>query len=476
MLRAGAAAVDITPPLDVALAGSFTPRPAAGVDDPLFARAVVLEDERGPESRVAIVGCDIICLPGEIVRRARDLAARWAGVSPERVMVAATHTHTAPAPTELHFVPPADAYVAALPERIATAIAAAAQRLRPAGAAWGSGEAPGVAFNRRYRMRDGTVRMNPGRLNPEVVGPAGPTDPEVAVLWLEGEDGAPIASVASFSLHYIGTNDGRHVSADYFGHYARWMQRIFGDGQGRAEPSAGYVPLLLNACSGDVNGVDVSARDPLSGHLLARRVAGIVAGETLRVVQRLRPSPDITVDAAAARFAFPRKAIAPDDLAMAERILALPEQTPPAEIRQRASLPSSGPFSWVVGQLVHDSVLRSYARECRFLAAMPARLETELQVLRVGGCALAALPGEIFVELGLALKQASPFRGDDRTTLLVSLANDYVGYTGTRRAIAEEGSYETWAARTALPAAGEGERMVDAAQALLRRLDERRDA
>jgi neutral ceramidase len=140
---------------------------------------------------------------------------------------------------------------------------------------------------------------------------------------------------------------------------------------------------------------------------------------------------------------------------------------PAAQLRAQAGLGAAGPFSWTVGQPIPDNVLLSYARECRLLAALPERATTELQALRIGAGAIAALPGEIFVELGLALKGDSPFGAEQGATMVVGLANDYVGYVGTRKAIAEEGSYETWAARSALPAAGEGERMIAAAGTLL---------
>jgi neutral ceramidase len=483
MLCAGAAVLDITPPLGVPLAGSFNARFAADVDDPLFARAVVLEDERGPDGRLAVVACDLICMPGETVRAARELIARAGHVPAERIMIAATHTHTAPSPAGLLGTPRADAYMDALPGRLATAVGMAAQRLRPARAAWGSGHESGVIFNRRFRLRDGTVRMNPGRLNPEIVGPVGPIDPQLGVLWLEDEAGAPLALISNFTLHYIGTDHGDHVSADYFGAYAGWMQRIYG-------PQ--LVPLLLNGAQGDINGVDVHDPDQGSGARLARRVAGIVAGETLRVVERRRPVAEVPLGAASARFSVPRKGITPDDLEVAARLLALPETVPAAELRQRAGLGPSGPFSWVVGQPLPDNALRLYARECQYLAALPEQLQTEVQALRIGGCAMVSLPGEPFVELGLTIKARSPFAPQGKATpspaspggpaapgsagqgqgvtFVVGLANDYVGYIGTRRAIAEEGSYETWAARSSLPAAGAGETMVDVAASLLERL------
>jgi neutral ceramidase len=471
-MKAGAVAFDITPPLGVPLAGSFDERIAVDIADPLYARAVVLEDEVG--GRLAIVCCDLICMPGETVRLTREFVGKAGDVPPDRIFIAATHTHTAPAPNGLLGTRRAADYMDALPQRLATAIALAARRLRPARAAWGTGHEAGVSFNRRFRMRDGTVHMNPGRLNPDIVEPAGPIDPELGLLWIEGEDGAPVAVVSCFALHYVGTDHSRHVSADYFGAYARWLQRIFG-------PEV--VPLLLNGASGDINNADVFAPHQLGGSIQARRVAGVLAGETLRVVQKLHPTGEITLDAASARLPFRRKAVTPEDLALAERILAVPEATPPEEIRRHAGLGDRGPFSWVVGQPLRPGVLRTYARECQILAELPEEMETEVQALRIGGCALVALPGEIFVELGLAIKARSPFGPGDaasvegtqpnRTpegrgvTLVASLANDYVGYVPTRRAQLEEGGYETWAARSALPAAGTGEAMVDVAVKLL---------
>ncbi len=469
MLKAGAATLDITPSLGVPLAGAVKARWAAGVDDPLHARALVLEDESGPDGRIALVCCDLIAMPGEPVAAARSLIARSGALPPERVLIAATHTHSAPSPTGLLGTPRADAYMDSLPERLATVVRLAAQRLAPARVAWGTGREARVTFNRRFRMRDGTVRMNPGALNSEIVGPVGPIDPELGVLWVEGEDGSPLAVVASFALHYIGTDRGDHVSADYFGHYARWMRRIYGPD---------LVTILFNGAQGDVNGIDVHDPAPLKGHTLARRVAGIVAGETLRVVERLRPSAGATLGAAHTPFPFRRKRVTQEDLAIAARLLALPEGLPASDLRREAGLGPGGPFSWVVGQPLPDNALRLWARECRHLAAMPEALATALHAQRVGSAAVVSRPGEAFVELGLANKRDSPFRPADApggpagggATLIAVLANDYVGYIGTRRAVEMEGGYETWAARSSLPAAGTGEAMVEEALRLLRRV------
>jgi hypothetical protein len=144
VLKAGAAALDITPPLGVPLAGSFEVRWAAGIDDPLHARALVMEDESSPDSRIALVCCDLIAMPGETVAAARSLIAQAGAVRPERVLIAATHTHTAPSPIGLLGTPRTDAYMDALPERLATVVRLAAQRRAPARIAWGTGREEGA--------------------------------------------------------------------------------------------------------------------------------------------------------------------------------------------------------------------------------------------------------------------------------------------------------------------------------------------
>ena len=213
------------PALGVPLAGSFTARYAVDVDDPLACRAVVLEDDTGPG------GCGLRPVRPDLPPRSDDeRRARPPGQrrpSPRSGCWWPPPTPTPPPAPPGSWAPrpprptwrPLPAYRQRHRPR---------RRLRPARVAWGSGQETGVSFNRRFKMRDGTVRMNPGRRNPDALAPVAPIDPEVGVLWVEGTDGDPIACLTSFSLHYVGTGHADHVSADYFGAYARWMQRLFG--------------------------------------------------------------------------------------------------------------------------------------------------------------------------------------------------------------------------------------------------------
>lgn len=427
-LQAGVAQTNITPRLGSSLQGDFRDRKADDVHDELHAKALVLGNG---ETRLAIVGLDLICITAHDVVQIREIVARRTGIPPHHVLIGCTHTHSGPAAMGAHGVARDDAYMAWLVPQVADAVTLAARRLQPARAGAGLGREAGLSFNRRYRMRDGTVMMNPGRGNPNIVAPAGPIDPDVFVLYVEDVNGRPLACVTNFTLHYVGADSRTEISADYFGHFASALTRLKGEG---------FISILLNGASGDINNVDVNDPRQESGHRQGKRVAEILAGEVLKVTGRLRPGGECSLAGAAKRVTFQRKQITPEDLDVARRILAGEEAAPVAV---------PGPFSWVSGMPIPKHLWANYAQECLFLSELPEQLTTEVQVLRIGDAALVALPGEIFVEIGLDIKRLSPAR----LTAVVGLANDCIGYCCTDRAL-DEGSYETWAARSALPDRG----------------------
>ena len=134
-----------------------------------------------------------------------------------------------------------DAYFAWLTGRVATALRLP-PTVTPCSSAWGAGEHD-ISYCRRYRMRDGSVQMHPRTKDPDIVEPASPIDPQVSVLYIEDVHECPLAVIARFSMHYVGTDNSRAISADYYGHFANVMRRHFG---------ADFVPLLFNGTSGQI--------------------------------------------------------------------------------------------------------------------------------------------------------------------------------------------------------------------------------
>lgn len=442
VLHAGAAEVDITPALGTYLAGSFTERQAHDVSDPLRAKALVIDDGR---RQVALVVLDLIGLASSDVQEIRKLVHTSIGMPPEHVLVACTHTHTGPITRPWH-AKRDEEYFAWLARRVSDCVRLAHKRLRPARLAWGQGEVHGISFCRRYRMRDGTVRMNPGRGNPDIVEPTSPVDPAVGVLLVENDEGTPMAVVTQFSLHYVGTDDSLAISADYYGHFDRFMRRILG-------PSC--LPMLFNGTSGQINNVDVFATHRESGRRQARRVASILGGEVLKVLGTLKTRDDISVAASSQPIELPRQNVTSEDLEIARAISAGHDPHP-----------ESGPFSFVVGQPIPAVRRAHYARQCLRLNELPAHLVSEVQVLRIGESAWVGLPGEIFVEIGLAIKKTSLCPD----TFVIGLANDNLGYVPTDYAFLHEGGYETWAGGWRPVGPGTEGILVTTAHSLLRGL------
>ena len=427
-LQAGAATSNITPWLGVTMPGSFQPRYGEDVHDELLAKALVIDNG---DVRIAMVTCDLIAVPEAIANAVKARIEERCGISPECVMVNATHTHSGAGVSNLLGMGEDEGYTTWLPLKVADAVELAIKRMQPARAGFASVMEDRISFYRRWLMKDGTVRMNPGLNNPDLVRPMGEIDPELAMMYVEGVDGTPISVVASFSLHYVGTGSAGEVSADYFGQFFNLMRHYIG---------GNCVPILWNAASGQINNNDYSGeriwRD--RGHPRARRMANVLAGHVLTEIQLMDLDEELALGAVTGTLEFSRKVITETDLDIAEQILAGGYEY------------EEGPFSWVVGQPVRKDRVGVYARQCQRLAALPEQMTAPVQAIRLGDAAILALPGEIFVETGLRIKaqtSASPL-------MLVSLANGSIGYVCTDEALTQEGGYETWASLSSLGGVG----------------------
>ena len=427
-LQAGAATSNITPWLGVTMPGSFQPRYGEDVHDELLAKALVIDNG---DVRIAMVTCDLIAVTEAIANAVKARIQERCGISPECVMVNATHTHSGAGVSNLLGTGEDEGYTTWLPLKVADAVELAIKRMQPARVGFASVMEDRISFYRRWLMKDGTVRMNPGLNNPDLVRPMGEIDPELAMMYVEGVDGTPISVVASFSLHYVGTGSAGEVSADYFGQFFNLMRHYIG---------GNCVPILWNAASGQINNNDYSGeriwRD--RGHPRARRMANVLAGHVLTEIQLMDLDEELALEAVTETLEFSRKVITETDLDIAEQILAGGYEY------------EEGPFSWVVGQPVRKERVGVYARQCQRLAALPEQMTAPVQAIRLGDAAILALPGEIFVETGLRIKAQTPAS----PLMMVSLANGYIGYVCTDEALTQEGGYETWAALSSLGGVG----------------------
>jgi hypothetical protein len=440
-LRIGAASVVITPAVGAPMAGYYSPRAAEGVDDDLRAKAIVVEQDG---SNVAMVVCDLISMPRPVSDEARRLIQLSLGLPPERVMISATHTHTGPVlptgssrdPSEEGALDVAKKYVQSLPELIARSVRDANENLRPARASVGTGREEHLSFNRRYVMKNGSVGWNPGKQNTSVVHPAGPIDPDVPVVYFETTDGNPITTYVNFAMH-LDTVGGVRISADYPHTLSSILAKLKGPEM---------LTVFSIGAAGDINHIDVGSATPQGGPQEGRRIGTILAGEVIKTYARLQPVRTFAPRAGSEIVKLELPKVTPDDVTKAQKIAVKFGKDGPTFLER----------VWAY------KVLDVAAREGK-------PLEAEVQVFALGDdLAFVALPGEIFVELGLAVKKQSPFRH----TIIAELANGSVGYVPTRRAY-DEGNYEPVSARCA---AGSGERLAETAVRLLDELSGKLDS
>jgi hypothetical protein len=257
-------------------------------------------------------------------------------------------------------------------------------------------------------MKDGSVRTNPGYVHPELDHPAGPTDPELAVLVLRTLERKPIAVLANLGLHYVGGGPATWLSADYFGAFGDALRRCAG---------GDFLAVMSNGCFGDINNCNFRRPAPPQPYPYAQveRVANVAAGEAWKVWNALRE----------------------DDFASEVRLGARLEDVP--FVRRQAA---DGELAAAVARF-HDPSAKHdidwiYGRELVLMKDMPPVLKAPIQALSIGDLGVVGLPGEVFSEIGLGIKKASPFG----RTATVGIANDNLGYIATDEAI-RAGGYET---------------------------------
>ena len=443
-LRAGASTYNITPSLGCSLAGSMRNRIADEVHDELHVRSLVLDNG---STRLALAVVDSCVVPRKIIDRAKELISEQTQIPASHVLVSATHTHSAP-PADHLFQSEADpAYQDWLSVRIADAVRLAANRLQPARIGWGLGREDRLVFNRRFFMKPGTippdpfgrttdtVRMNPPRASSDLVRAAGPTDPEVGILAVESLDGQPICVLGSYALHYVGPGASTHITADYFGEWATAMARIAGVRPSRQFPP--FVPILTNACSGNINGIDFlkpSVRHPPYAQM--KRYADLLAAESYRTWRSIDYHDSVELGASLEEIGLGVRLPTAADVAQARKTLA--------------GAPKEGNYS---------DRAQIYARETLIMSETFApTVKTFVQTMRIGDLGIATFPGEAFVELGLEVKKKSPFK----TQFLIELANDYRGYIPTVEGH-EHGGYETWRAKSSFLETHAAPKMVGSA-------------
>ncbi len=441
-IEAGFSRVVINPPMGIEVAGYFIPRAADGILDDLEINTVAIKKD---DKTVLLMTFDTESFRRGFVNDFKAVITAETGIPAEAIFVHATHTHTGGRLGFTDIWSDAEAeYRAQCHTAAIEAAKLALADLKKAKMGYAFSEAKNVAFNRRYLMKDGSTRTNPGVNNPDIVKCIGLLDERVNVLRFTREDGTSIVLV-NFGNH-PDTVGGTKISADWPG----FTRRIF------EKAIDGTKCIFFNGAQGDVNHVNVFPKggdlndmfmdfDNVSrGYGHARHLGNVMAGAVMQVYDKVCYTDVDKIDYMQAWVPVPLNKAKPEDMDGFRHTVELHNAGRDDELPYEGMM-----LTTVVAEALMKVKIENY----------PDELPLLLSGLRIGGAAFIGIPGEPFTGVGIGLKKAE---GWDMV-LPCCNTNDKEGYFPMKDSF-DEGGYE---ARSSIFVGGVAERLVEEGVKLL---------
>ena len=444
IFKVGYARVNVNPPMGIDVTGYYKVRKADGILDDLEAVAVAYQMG---EKKIIMMTIDNCGMLKEVINMFKEKITERTGVPAEAIFIQLTHTHTGP-----RVLPePQDQiqadYKIFLTSRVVDVAQFALEDLKPAKMGIGKGVAKNIAFIRRYKMKDGTTKTNPGVNNPDIVGPIGELDDSVRVVRFDREGGETVV-VANFANHpdCVG---GNKISADWPGFVRRFVEKAIDNTK----------CICLNGTQGDVNHVNVHPTkgdfndmfndfDGCSrGYGHARHVGRVIAGAVMQVYDKVEYLPVDDIKYSLDIVSVLANKGKPEDMPLAHKYAELHLAGKDDEIPYKAMM-----LTTVVAEAMRMVALEN----------APDTIELPVGAIAIGNVAFLGLPGEPFNAVGRGIAEAEGW------DMIISTCdtNGAQGYYPMQDSY-DEGGYE---ARTSKFKAGTAEQLIKEGKEILGRL------
>ena len=382
-ISAGVGRVIITPPVGIYLVGMERSESSHGLHDDLYATAVAISDGL---TELVILSADILFFMPSLVEAVRKAVSLEIGIPANNIMFCATHCHSGPAPVADQDRPQIEqVYTANLPFLMIGCIRMAHQNLEPARIGFGNGKAQ-IGMNRRLTRPDGitVIAANPER----------PIDEQVGVVRIDSLQGRPLAVFVNYACHSVVLGNGSNViSRDWPGVMVDVVEKI-----------TGARCLLIQGAAADINPMPGEPTDRME---LVYQLGTEIGGEVVKVWAGIETKADARIAVANKQLVLPL-----------EPISKYADQLP-----QLVELDAAG------GEMSLETFLA-------WLYSMGSRpqktigsgdlqsIAIELQAFQLGETVVVAIPAELFVKIGFAIKA----RSSRMNTLVATYANGSVGY------------------------------------------------
>lgn len=416
--RVGAAKVDVTPTeWPVAVNGGFLPRYLNSAADPLYARAIMVND--GKDCFV-FATIDFCLFPKSFVDAVKKIVTEKTGLPPEKISLSTTHTHCAPGLLGDLYTEYNKKYISVLIQKTAEAIIKAKENLQAAKFGWITTKEPRHVFCRRFLMKDGAdwqeppefvdvpqnvAQMNPGKKNPKILTRTGVPDQTIYILSFVKPDGTPLALLTNYSTHYA--KEVPAVSADYYGVFARRISEMIG-------APDDFMPMMTNGTSGDTNCIDFLDPDhpPYDRNIVGEHIAE----DVFKVYKKIVYTDQVNLRTKAEIMTLGNRVPNAEQIQAAEKFLKENKDNPKVK-----------------------STTKSYAQRTLLQSKQEKTRTFILQAIGINDFGIATIPNEVFSFTGHDIRAYTPFE----TNIIISLANGYNGYLPTSEQF-ELGGYTTW--------------------------------
>lgn len=444
IFKVGYAKLDVTPPMGIEVAGYYKTRIADGVLDNIEAVAIALNLG---DKTVALVAIDCLGVSKSFTDKCKQNVNAKTGIDCDAIFIHGTHTHTGPRIDDQADNQPTKKYTDFLIDRVTDVITLAVDDLKPAKMGYGVGKAEKISFVRRFKMKDGSTKTNPGVNNPDIVCPKGDVDERVNVIRFDRENAQTIV-LANFGTH-PDTIGGNKISGDWPAHTRRFVEKaidntkcIFFNG---AEGDANHVNVFPKG--GDLNGMFNDFDGCSRGYSHSIHMGRVVAGAIMQTYEKVNYVDVDSLNYAYIPVDFNTNKGTPEQLVTAHKYMDLHNAGKDDQIPFKAMM-----LTTVVAE----------ANRMIMLENAPDTLPMYFSAVTIGNVALFGIPGEPFTDIGRAIKQTEGFD----LVLPCCLVNGYNGYFPLKDSF-DEGGYE---GRNSRWQRGTGERIIEEGKKILTEL------
>ncbi|TAH64428.1 MAG: hypothetical protein EWM47_12610 [Anaerolineaceae bacterium] len=431
-MKAGFSKKKITPTLGVMMAGHPGTKYADRIRDDLFVRAVAIDNDM---ETVVFASLDVLFVEIESVNYIRKVISSRVNIKYENIFISATHTHSGPMTTGLFGKNQESDYIGFLHTQTIDSIVEAVRNMISCKIGFGKTEINNFAFNARYLMANGKVETHPFKYDKAIIGPDGLVDDELSLIYFYDEEENLLGGILNYANHpQILERQDPTISADFPGEIEKYIL----DKQNRDA-----VILFINGTCGDicpVNALDRTRHEV--GEKWLTYMGAEIAKKANEIIDNKSEMQYKNLHSINGEVILTIRDVPEETVSKASEFLKHHNEVDRLLVSNYGVEAEGSPFISLEEYLhTNEWLVQQYTDQLKLYEMRKKSITEKISItaLNLCGIGIVMLPFEVFVELGLEIKEKSPFDN----TIVAELTNGSYGYIPNKRAFQRVGGYET---------------------------------